>query len=87
MSETVTNPGAAGIHYSVTPDRGLTMYVGTQEVLLAPKPYQMLDVAKDCLAGLLRVQIGSDTVVVVDHGWLLRLAADCCNVAAAIQKD
>jgi len=87
MTEAITSPHAAGLHYSVSPERGLRMYVGAREVFLAPKPYQMIDVAKDCLSGLLRIQIGEDPAVIVDHGWLLRLAADCCSVAAAALSD
>ena len=79
----ISDAGAASLHFGTTDDC-VTVYAHGHEVIRATKPGYMIQIAKDCINGGLIVMIEGEAAQIVDHAWLLRLAARCCDLAAGM---
>lgn len=77
----ISDAGASRFHFA-SAEGVVTVYHEGHEVIRSTKPAHMVLLAQDCLNGLLRVDVDGEPVQIVDHRWLLLLAAECCLIAA-----
>lgn|GEM_PF-4266560 len=67
------------VTYSVSPERGAMIWRGPDLVLQTAEADQMVDLARQALAGALRLP---GCAPIYDQRWLLRFAARTLDVAA-----
>lgn len=77
----VTDAGASRLHYAMAAGV-LTIYSNGREVTRADDVAHMVQIARDCASGLLRLTVNGEAVQVVDHRWLLQLGGAALAGAA-----